>query len=47
MGMIVHNGKPSGLAGGCAWGLLGAAILFFGGGWLLGKIEALLPWLFG
>lgn len=45
--MLVENGKPSGGAAGCAWGLIGAPLLFFGGGWLLSRLEALLGWLFG
>jgi hypothetical protein len=44
---IVENGKPSPMASGCAWGILGAPILFFGGSWLIGAITDLLTWLFG
>jgi len=47
MGLIVENGKPSSTAAGCALGIIGAPLLLFGGGWLLGRIEALLSWLFG
>jgi hypothetical protein len=44
---IIENGKPSSTAAGCAWAVLLVPILFFGGGWLLGKITDFLTWLLG
>jgi hypothetical protein len=44
---IVENGKPSPMASGCAWGILGGPILFFAGSWLIGAITDFLTWLFG
>ena len=44
--MSLKNGPgPAGQAVGC--GILLIPVLFFGGGWALGRLTELLRWLFG
>jgi hypothetical protein len=42
LGLLIENGKPSPMASSIAGGCIGAFVLFFGGGWLLGWIVRLL-----